>query len=133
MEDTGALTGGALGAIGRFTSGCFRVVMSGSGGGTGAVAGAGAGVGGGINAAVASPGPTAGDDLVIDVTLLATAGLSTVVSTALAISVGEISAGAGGSADAGNAGCAGASRMRNSLAPKRLSFQGKFRPGSPNV
>jgi hypothetical protein len=132
-EVTGALTGGALGAIGRFTSGRFCAVVSGSGGATGAVAGAGAGVGGGINTAVTSPGPAAGDDRGIDVTLLATAGLSTVVSTALAIAVGEISAGAGGSADAGAAGCAGASRTRNSLAPKRLSFQGKFRPGSPNV
>jgi hypothetical protein len=132
-EVTGVLTGGASGAIGRFTSGRFRAVMTGSGGGTVAVAGVGAGVGGGINTAATSPGPTAGDDIVIDVTLLATVGLSAVVSAALAISVGEVSAGAGDRADAGAAGRAGARKTRKLLASKRLSFQGKFRPGSPNV
>jgi hypothetical protein len=68
------------------------------------------------------------DGKVIGVTLLATAAE---VGTALVFSVGDVSAGTGPDADA--MGCAGASRRRNSFAPKRLSFQGKFRPGSPNV
>jgi hypothetical protein len=132
-EFSGVLKGGASGAIGMFTSGRLPVVMTGSGGGAGAVAGVGAGVGGGINTAATSLCPTARGAIVIDVTLLATAGLSTAASTGLAISVGEVSAGAGANADAGAAGCAGVSGMRKSLAPRRLSFQGKFRRGSPNV
>ena len=126
-----ALTCDASGATGKLTLDSVRAVRTGSGGGAGAVAGVGAGVRGVIDTEVTSLGPTAGDDTVIAVTSLATAGLSTAASPTLAVFVGKISAGAGADADA--MGCAGASKMRKSLASWRLSFQGKLRPGSPNA
>jgi hypothetical protein len=116
------------GAIGKITSGRFRAVMAGSGGGAGAIVGVGAGVGSGGTTAAASLCPTAGDDIGIDGTSLATAGFSNGASTAFGISGGAVPAGAG--ADA--VGRAGASRTCKSSAPRRLSFQGKFSPGSPN-
>ena len=57
------------------------------------------------------------------VRLLAAAGVG------LATVVGAISGGADGAA----AGCAPAKRICKSLASRRLSFHGKFKPGSPNV
>jgi hypothetical protein len=134
-EVAGARIGGASGAMGKFTSGRRPAVMTGAGGGAGAVAGAGAGVGSGIDTAGTSVCPTAGADIGIDVTSRATAGGATGLSSALVIRVSEVAAGTGtdAGAGAGAVGCAGASRMRKSLAPRRLSFQGKSRPGRPNV
>lgn len=100
--------------------------MTGSAGGAGTTVGVVAGVGGGINTGAISLCFTAGSDVVVDVSLSDTAGVPTALSVAL-----DSSAGSG--ADVEVVGCAGRSRTSKSLAPSRLSFQGKLSPGSPNA
>lgn len=120
-EFAGDRTWGASGAIGKSTSGRFIVGVTGNG----------AGGAGGIDTAAASLRPTAGGGKVIGVTLRANAGLSAAAGAVLAIFAGAVIGGTDVGAEAGAG--AGASKIRKSSAPRRLSFQGKFRPGSPNV
>jgi hypothetical protein len=60
--------------------------------------------------------------MVVDVAWRATADSATGAGATLAPS-----------AEADVVGCAGARKMRKSSAPRRLSFQGKVRPGNPKV
>ncbi|UUZ51998.1 hypothetical protein LP420_22320 [Massilia sp. B-10] len=124
------LTCGALGAIGRFTSGRFVAVMAGSDGGGGAGAGVGTGAGGGIDTTAASLRGTAGGGGCNGVAALATGGWTRELGKADGMS---LCAGSG-AGDAGTgADCSGAREICKSLASTRRSFQGKCKPGRPKV